>query len=96
MTELTHDSGRIIDVADISFYLAHGWHQYAEPVEQPSAQWSIARIDSWVEENGMDLSNAKTKQAKLDAIAAMLSSKEDTDAADSGEAPAVPAAESAS
>jgi hypothetical protein len=95
MTKLTHDSGRVIDVADATFYLAHGWRPYTEPVELPSTQWSIARIDSWAEENGIDLSDAKIKQDKLDAIAAALAPKEDTDAADSGEAPAVPAAQPA-
>lgn len=95
MTKLIHDSGRVIDVADAAFYFAHGWRTYTEPVELPSAQWSIARIDSWAEENDIDLSDAKTKQGKLDAVAAALASKEDADATDSGEAPAVPAAQPA-
>lgn len=97
MIRLSHGNGRLISIPEeaADFYTERGWRPYTEPVERPSAQWSIARIDSWAEENDMDLSNAKTKQDKLDAITAMLSSKEATDATDRGEAPTVPQTEPA-
>ncbi|GAA6121900.1 hypothetical protein BPY_00080 [Bifidobacterium psychraerophilum] len=95
MTQLTHESGQVIDVpeSDVEFYTNHNWTPYATPVETPTASWTTTRIDAWAQDQGIDLTGAKTKQDKLDLIAKASDVEEDTDATDSGETSAVPDAE---
>ncbi|MFT8988650.1 MAG: hypothetical protein ABF966_10535 [Bifidobacterium psychraerophilum] len=97
MTQLTHDTGQIIDVPDsaVEFYTAHHWTPYAPPVETPDSTWTIPRIDEWASEQGVDLPGAKTKQDKLDLIAKASDAKEETDATGTQQASAVPATEPA-